>query len=253
MKLLQDRVAVISGAATQKGIGLATAQLFAEHGAAVALLDLERQQPQRVAAAIGDVHRGYVCDVTKKDQCESVAQQIIQDFGAVDILINNAGITQPIRIMGVQPHHYDAVLDVNLRGMLYLSQAFIPHMISRGRGSIASTSSVSALTGGGFFGGPHYSAAKAGMLGLTKDMARELAPKGIRVNAIAPGMVDTEIRGDLMSQEIFDKILSTDPDGTDCEPNGDREHLFVPGLGPFLVCHRCDDRRKRRNVYPLEF
>ena len=147
-----------------------------------------------------------------------MAQQIIQDFGAVDILINNAGITQPIRIMGIQPHDYDAVLDVNLRGMLYLSQAFIPHMISRGRGSIASTSSVSALTGGGFFGGPHYSAAKAGMLGLTKDMARELAPKGIRVNAVAPGMVDTEIRGDLMSQEIFDKILSTIPMGRIASP-----------------------------------
>jgi len=146
--LLQDRVAVISGAATQKGIGLATAQLFAEHGAAVAILDLERQNPAQVAAAIGKAHRGYVCDVTKKDQCEGVAHQIIKDFGAVDILINNAGITQPIRIMGIEPRHYDAVLDVNLRGMLYLSQAFIPHMISRGKGSIASTSSVSALTGG---------------------------------------------------------------------------------------------------------
>jgi NAD(P)-dependent dehydrogenase (short-subunit alcohol dehydrogenase family) len=203
MKLLQDRVAVVSGAATPKGIGLATAQVLAEHGAAVALLDLERQEPQRVAAAIGNAHRGYVCD---------------QDFGAADIFINNAGITQPVRIMGIQPRDYDAVLDVNLRGMLYLSQAFIPHMISRGRGSIASTSSVSALTGGGFFGGPHYSAAKAGMLGLTKDMARELAPKGIRVNAVAPGMVDTEIRGDLMSQEVFNKILSTIPMGRIASP-----------------------------------
>jgi NAD(P)-dependent dehydrogenase (short-subunit alcohol dehydrogenase family) len=203
MKLLQDRVAVVSGAATPKGIGLATAQVLAEHGAAVALLDLERQEPQRVAAAIGNAHRGYVCD---------------QDFGAADIFINNAGITQPVRIMGIQPRDYDAVLDVNLRGMLYLSQAFIPHMISRGRGSIASTSSVSALTGGGFFGGPHYSAAKAGMLGLTKDMARELAPKGIRVNAVAPGMVDTEIRGDLMSQEVFNKILRTIPMGRIASP-----------------------------------
>jgi NAD(P)-dependent dehydrogenase (short-subunit alcohol dehydrogenase family) len=216
--LLQDQVAVISGAATPKGIGQATAQLFAENGAAVAVLDLEPQAPAQVAASIGKRHRGYVCDVTKKDQCEGVARQIIEDFGGVDILINNAGITQPIRIMGIEPHHYDAVLDVSLRGMLYLSQAFIPHMISRGKGSIASTSSVSALTGGGFFGGPHYSAAKAGMLGLTKDMARELGPKGIRVNAVAPGMVDTDIRGDLMSQEIFDKILSTIPMGRIASP-----------------------------------
>ncbi|HEY0792122.1 MAG TPA: glucose 1-dehydrogenase [Chthoniobacterales bacterium] len=216
--LLENKVAVISGAATPKGIGLATAQLFAEHGASVALLDLERQSPDKAAKAIGEKHNGYVCDVTQKEQCEAVAQQIIGDFGAVDVLINNAGITQPLRIMAIQPQNYDAVLDVNLRGMLYLSQAFIPHFLSRGSGSIASTSSVSAITGGGFFGGPHYSAAKAGMLGLTKDMARELGPKGIRVNAVAPGMVDTDIRGDKMSQEIFNKILGTIPMGRIASP-----------------------------------
>jgi NAD(P)-dependent dehydrogenase (short-subunit alcohol dehydrogenase family) len=216
--LLQDRIVVVSGGATEKGIGLATARLFAEHGAAVAILDLERQNPAEVAANIGKAHRGYVCNVTKKDECEEVARRIIDDFGQVDILINNAGITQPIRIMDVKPENYDAVLDVSLRGMLYLSQAFIPHMVSRGKGSIASTSSVSALTGGGFFGGPHYSAAKAGMLGLTKDMARELAPKGIRVNAVAPGMVDTDIRGDLMTKETFNKILSTIPLGRIASP-----------------------------------
>jgi NAD(P)-dependent dehydrogenase (short-subunit alcohol dehydrogenase family) len=216
--LLQDRVAVVSGGATEKGIGLATARLFAEHGAAVAILDLERQNPAQVAANIGKAHRGYACNVTKKNECDEVARRIIDDFGQVDILINNAGITQPIRIMDVKPENYDAVLDVSLRGMLYLSQAFIPPMVSRGKGSIASTSSVSALTGGGFFGGPHYSAAKAGMLGLTKDMARELAPKGIRVNAVAPGMVDTDIRGDLMTKETFNKILSTIPMGRIASP-----------------------------------
>src|SRR5436309_5378897 len=136
--LLQDKVAVISGAATARGIGMATAQLFAAHGAVVAILDLERQKPAEVALTIGKAHRGYVCNVTKKDECEQVAQQIISDFGSVDILINNAGITQPLRIMDIKPKDYDAVLDVSLRGMLYLSQAFIPHMISRGKGSIAS-------------------------------------------------------------------------------------------------------------------
>src|SRR5690242_6931562 len=125
--LLQDKVAVISGAATPKGIGLATAHLFATHGATVAILDLERQKPAEVALTIGKANRGYACDVTKKDDCERAAQEIIRDLGAVDILINNAGITQPIRIMDIKPQNYDAVLDVNLRGMLYLSQAFIPH------------------------------------------------------------------------------------------------------------------------------
>jgi NAD(P)-dependent dehydrogenase (short-subunit alcohol dehydrogenase family) len=216
--LLQNKYAVISGAATENGIGFATARLFAEHGATVALLDLGHNSPQKKAALLGEDHRGYVCDVTQKEACTTVAQQILEDFGGVDILINNAGITQPIRILDVQPENYDAVMDVSLRGMLYLSQAFIPHFISRGGGSIACTSSVSAQTGGGFFGGPHYSAAKAGMLGLAKDMARELGPKNIRVNAVAPGMVATDIRGDKMSQEIFDRIVAGIPMGRIATP-----------------------------------
>jgi NAD(P)-dependent dehydrogenase (short-subunit alcohol dehydrogenase family) len=216
--LLKNKYAVISGAATENGIGYATARLFAENGATVALLDLERNSPQKKAAILGENHRGYVCDVTKKESCETIAQQIIEDFERVDILINNAGITQPIRIMDVKPENYDAVVDVSLRGMLYLSQAFIPHFIGRGGGSIACTSSVSAQTGGGFFGGPHYSAAKAGMLGLAKDLARELGPKNIRVNAVAPGMVATDIRGDKMSQEIMDRIVAGIPLGRIATP-----------------------------------
>jgi NAD(P)-dependent dehydrogenase (short-subunit alcohol dehydrogenase family) len=216
--LLKNKFAVVSGAATETGIGYATARLFAEHGATVALLDLEQNSPQKKAAILGENHRGYVCNVTKKDACETVARQIIEDFGGVDILINNAGITQPIRIMDVKPENYDAVMDVSLRGMLYLSQAFIPHMISRGQGSIACTSSVSGQAGGGVFGGPHYSAAKAGMLGLAKDMAKELGPKGIRVNAVAPGMVATDIRGDKMSQEVMDRIVASIPLGRIATP-----------------------------------
>ncbi len=216
--LLSNKYAVISGAATENGIGYTTARLFAEHGATVALLDLERNAPQKKATILGQNHRGYACDVTRKEACQAVAQQVIEDFGRVDALINNAGITQPIRFMDVQPENYDAVLDVSLRGMLYLSQAFTPHFTSRGGGSIACTSSVSAQTGGGFFGGPHYSAAKAGMLGLAKDMARELGPKNIRVNAVAPGMVATDIRGDKMSQEIMDRIVAGIPLGRIATP-----------------------------------
>ena len=216
--LLENKFAVISGAATENGIGYATARVFAEHGATVAVLDLERNAPQKKAATLGEQHRGYVCDVTRKDSCQRVAEQIMKDFGAVDILINNAGITQPIRLLNVQPENYDAVLDVSLRGMLYLSQAFIPHMISHGQGSIACTSSVSGQAGGGVFGGPHYSAAKAGMLGLMKDMAKELGPKNIRVNAVTPGMVATDIRGDKMSQEVMDRLVAGIPLGRIATP-----------------------------------
>ena len=216
--LLENKFAVISGAASENGIGYATARVFAEHGATVAVLDLERNAPQKKAATLGEQHRGYVCDVTQKDSCQRVAEQILKDFGAVDILINNAGITQPIRLLNVQPENYDAVLDVSLRGMLYLSQAFLPHMVSRGQGSIACTSSVSGQAGGGVFGGPHYSAAKAGMLGLMKDMAKELGPKNIRVNAVSPGMVATDIRGDNMSQEVMDRLVAGIPLGRIATP-----------------------------------
>jgi NAD(P)-dependent dehydrogenase (short-subunit alcohol dehydrogenase family) len=216
--LLQNKFAVISGAATENGIGYATARLFAEHGATVALLDLETNAPEQKAATIGEKHRGYICDVTEREACQQTADQIIKDFGAVDILVNNAGITQPIRLLDVKPKNYDAVLDVSLRGMLYLSQALVPYLVTRGGGSIACTSSVSGQAGGGVFGGPHYSAAKAGMLGLAKDMAKELGPKNIRVNAVAPGMVATDIRGDKMSPEVMDRIVATIPLGRIATP-----------------------------------
>ena len=103
------------------------------------------------------------------------------------MLVNNAGITQPLKLMEIKPENYEAVTDVSLRGSLYMSQAVVPHMRERKSGSIICLSSVSAQRGGGIFGGPHYSAAKAGVLGLAKAMARELGPDGIRVNSITPG------------------------------------------------------------------
>ena len=112
---------------------------------------------------------------------------MLEAFGQVDILINNAGITQPVKTMEITPEDWQRIIDVNLTGVLYLSQAFIPHMRARKQGSIACMSSVSAQRGGGIFGGPHYSAAKAGVLGLAKAMARELGPDGIRVNCVTPG------------------------------------------------------------------
>ncbi len=112
---------------------------------------------------------------------------MLERFGQVDVLVNNAGITQPIKFLDIAPENYDAVMDVSLRGMLYLSQAFIPSMRASSGGSIICMSSVSAQRGGGIFGGPHYSAAKAGVLGLAKAMAREFGPDSIRVNSVTPG------------------------------------------------------------------
>jgi NAD(P)-dependent dehydrogenase (short-subunit alcohol dehydrogenase family) len=209
--LLDGKVAAISGAASPRGIGLATARLFAKHGGRVAILDLDEAASQRAAAELGPDHRGFVCDVTDRESCNRAAQRTIEAFGQVDILLNNAGITQPVKVADITPEDWRRIMDVNLTGVLYLSQAFIPHMRERKQGSIACMSSVSAQRGGGVFGGPHYSAAKAGVLGLAKAMARELGPDGIRVNCITPGLIQTDITGGKLTDQMRQDILKGIP------------------------------------------
>jgi NAD(P)-dependent dehydrogenase (short-subunit alcohol dehydrogenase family) len=191
--LLADAVAVITGAAGPNGLGFATARLMAEHGARVAVLDLARAEPQAAAARLPGEHLGLACDVTDRASCEAAVAMVLARWGRVDVLVNNAGITQPRRTVEITEADYDAVLDVSLRGTLLMSQAVIPAMQRQRGGSIVCISSVSAQRGGGIVGGPHYSAAKAGVLGLARAMARELGPDGIRVNAIAPGLIETDI------------------------------------------------------------
>ncbi|WP_417210060.1 SDR family NAD(P)-dependent oxidoreductase [Antarctobacter sp.] len=212
--LLKHKTALITGAASARGLGKATAKLFAENGARIAILDLNAEAARAAAADLpGEGHIGLPCDVTSKPQCEAAAQSAIEAFGQVDILVNNAGITQPLKLMQIEPQNYDAVTDVNLRGTLYMSQALIPHMRDRKTGSIVNISSVSAQRGGGIFGGPHYSAAKAGILGLTKAMARELAPDGIRANAVCPGFIATDITEGKLTDEMMAQILAGIPMG----------------------------------------
>lgn len=213
MGLLDGKFAVVTGAASPRGLGKATAQLFAEHGATVAILDLDADQARAAAADLGEGHVGLACDVTDLDACRRAADALLQRWGRIDVLVNNAGITQPLKVMDIAPGNYDAVLDVNLRGTLYMSQAVIPAMRERNAGSIVNLSSVSAQRGGGIFGGPHYSAAKAGVLGLTKAMARELAPQNIRVNAVCPGFIATDITAGKLTPEMMDGILAGIPMG----------------------------------------
>jgi NAD(P)-dependent dehydrogenase (short-subunit alcohol dehydrogenase family) len=205
--LLEGKTAVISGAASARGIGRATAKLFAAHGAKVAILDLDENGAKDAAASLGSIHIGIGCNVTDPDECKRAAETAIAAFGHVDILLNNAGVTQPVKTMEIDEASWRRIVDVNLTGVLYLSQAFIPHMRSRRGGSIACMSSVSAQRGGGIFGGPHYSAAKAGVLGLAKAMARELGPDGIRVNCITPGLIQTDITGGKLTDEMRKDIL----------------------------------------------
>lgn len=213
--LLQGKTAVISGAASKRGIGRATAELFAEHGARVAILDIDGDAAGVAAAELAAVshgsHIGLRCDVADSASCLSAAAEVEAAFGKIDSLINNAGITQPVKTLDITPADWERIVAVNMTGILYLSQAFIPGMRDSGGGSIACISSVSAQRGGGIFGGPHYSAAKAGVLGLAKAMAREFGPVGIRVNSVTPGLIQTDITGGKLTDEMRADIIKGIP------------------------------------------
>jgi NAD(P)-dependent dehydrogenase (short-subunit alcohol dehydrogenase family) len=209
--LLKGKTAAISGAASLRGIGLATARLFAEHGAKIAILDIDEAAAKAAALSLGEGHIGLKCDVGDKSSCERAAKTVLATFGHLDILLNNAGITQPVKTLEINEQDWQRVQDVNLKGVLFLSQAFIPAMQARKKGSIICMSSVSAQRGGGIFGGPHYSAAKAGVLGLAKAMAREFGVDGIRVNCITPGLIQTDITGGKLTPELKKEIAAGIP------------------------------------------
>ncbi|MBV9531984.1 MAG: glucose 1-dehydrogenase [Bradyrhizobium sp.] len=215
--LLRGRTAVISGAASPRGIGLATARRFVAEGARVAILDIDGAAAEVAAGNLDPVsagpHLGVECNVADRESCASAIDTVIGAFGEIDVLINNAGITQPVKLLDITPSDWERIQDVNLKGVLFLSQAVIPHMRRRKGGSIACMSSVSAQRGGGIFGGPHYSAAKAGVLGLAKAMARELGPDGIRVNCVTPGLIGTDITAGKLTDNMKSKILEGIPLG----------------------------------------
>ena len=209
--LLPDKICVVTGAASERGLGMATAKLFAANGAKVAILDLDAEASKRAAASIGPDHIGLACDVTSKPACEAAVAAVIARFGRIDVLVNNAGITQPIKTLDITPADYEAVTDVSLRGTLYMSQSALPAMVKQGAGSIVCISSVSAQRGGGIFGGPHYSAAKGGVLSLARAMAREFGPAGVRVNSVTPGLIETDITAGKLSDEMKTEILKGIP------------------------------------------
>ena len=185
---LKDKVAIITGAA--KGIGFTTAQRFAEEGAIVILTDMNLESVKGAAAPIPNA-QAYAMNVTDRASIQAVVDQVMQKQGRIDILINNAGITQDARLVKMTEVQFDAVIDVNLKGVFNCTQLIVPHMLEAKSGAIVNASSVVGIYGN--FGQTNYSATKFGVIGFTKTWARELGPKGIRVNAICPGFVATEM------------------------------------------------------------
>ncbi|MES2980321.1 MAG: 3-oxoacyl-ACP reductase FabG [Pseudomonadota bacterium] len=194
MQRLQNKVSLITGAA--QGIGLATALKFADEGAIPVLCDVKQEAIDVAVAqcqARGVEAVGYVMDVTRRDEVDAVVNRIRQKFGRIDVLVNNAGITKDARLQKMTIEQFDRVIDVNLRGVFHCAQAVVDTMTAQGSGVILNASSVVGIYGN--FGQTNYAASKFGVIGFTKTWSRELGPKGIRVNAVAPGFVATPILG----------------------------------------------------------
>ncbi len=201
---LKDKVSIITGSAN--GIGLATAIKFANEGAVSIICDMNLDQVNAAVEQIksaGGQAAGYVMNVTDRVNIDAVVADVIAKYGRIDVLINNAGITKDARLVKMTEQQFDAVIDVNLKGVFNCTQAVVPHMIDAGKGAIVSASSVVGLYGN--FGQTNYAATKFGVIGFTMTWARELGPKGIRVNAVCPGFIETHIL-DTIPEEVLDDL-----------------------------------------------
>ncbi|HJV99974.1 MAG TPA: SDR family NAD(P)-dependent oxidoreductase [Arthrobacter sp.] len=198
-----QRTAVLTGATSERGIGITTARRYASQGWAVVILDLDGEKSAKVAAEIGNEFNvptfGYEIDVANEDSVNAAYAAVKAEISAgtlpaVGALANIAGITSPVPFLETTLELWNKVMAVNSTGTYLVTKAFLPDMIDNGWGRIVNMSSVSAQRGGGVFGKVPYSAAKAAILGFTKALAREIGATGVTVNAITPGAVDTNIR-----------------------------------------------------------
>ncbi|WP_114698014.1 glucose 1-dehydrogenase [Polynucleobacter necessarius] len=187
-KRLQGKVAIMTGAA--KGIGFATTQRFSQAGAKIIITDINQDAVNGAAAQTPNAE-SYEMNVTDRASIQVVVDQVMQKHGRIDILINNAGITQDARLIKMSEAQFDTVVDVNLKGVFNCTQLVVSHMLGAGASAIVNASSVVGIYDN--FGPTNYSATKFGVIGFTKTWARELGPKGMRVNAVCPGFIATEM------------------------------------------------------------
>jgi 3-oxoacyl-[acyl-carrier protein] reductase len=209
MGLLEQKVVIVTGGA--QGIGLRAAERFAEEGARVAIWDFNQEKGNAAVSALGE--KGYnvrfqQVNVADMASVKAAAQALFEDTGKIDVLVNNAGITRDATLLKMTGEQWQQVIDVNLGGVFHCSQAVAPFMVEQKSGCIINTSSVVGLYGN--FGQTNYVATKSGVIGMTKVWARELGRKGIRVNAVAPGFIATEMM-DTVPEKVIEKMVGQTP------------------------------------------
>jgi NAD(P)-dependent dehydrogenase (short-subunit alcohol dehydrogenase family) len=214
---VSDKTAIVTGAGSTRGIGRATAHALAAAGWNVAILDLDEASAKDAAHEVAERHGvqtiGVGCDVTDETSVEAGLAALDGSTPPVGALVNNAGITSPTPFLEVTGQEWDRVFAVNVRGAYNITRRVAPGMAERGFGRIVFLSSVSAVRGGGVFGGVAYSAAKAAQLGFARALARELGPKGITANSVAPGLIGTDITGGALEGERKAQLLAGTPVG----------------------------------------
>ena len=215
MALLAGRTAIITGGA--QGLGYAIAEVFIAEGARVVLGDIDLERTRAAAQALGgdDVARAMPCDVTSAVQFEALVAAAVEQFGRLDVMVNNAGITRDATLRKMTEQQFDEVIAVHLKGTWNGTRAAAAVMREQGSGAIINMSSISGKVG--LIGQTNYSAAKAGIVGLTKAAAKELAHLGVRVNAIQPGLIRSAMT-EAMPQRIWDAKLAEVPMGRAGEP-----------------------------------
>lgn len=214
---LTGKTAIVTGGS--RGIGRAIALCLAEEGANVAVIyagnTVAAEETQKAIAEKGGQAIAIQCDVANEDAVTAMMKQVKEQFGSIDILVNNAGITRDGLLMRMKTSDWQAVLDTNLTGTFFCTKAVTKIMMKQRSGAIVNLTSVVGLTGNA--GQANYAAAKSGIIGFTKSVAKELASRGIRVNAVAPGCIDTDMTA-VLSDAVKDEMLKTIPLGRVAQP-----------------------------------
>lgn len=210
-----QQVVIVTGSGSPKGIGRVIAKTFARQGANVIVADMNKEgmdETVKIIQADGGKAEGVLLDVTNKDSVDAMVKHLVEKYGRIDVLVNNAGISQKVTVEDMTVADMERIFKVNMFGLFLCTQACMKVMKDAGYGRIVSLSSVSGKRGGGVFGGAHYSASKAAVLGFSKNLSREISKYGVTVNCVCPGLINTEIWKSL-PKEAADQIIDGIPMG----------------------------------------